>query len=261
MERKGSPTSAHWSTHVPYWRSQAYTCAPLARQWVPVGRMRAPPAPTCAPVSPTCAPRCASERSQALTCAALARHWGASGTHVRASGCQRAPMSAHWCAHVPPWRASERQRAPTGHHWRALVHSCVPVALAGAHMCPTGAPVGASGAHVGAHSASEMSAAGQRVEDRKGANFGSGSQLDHSARRGIRLRSLDHPCWRSGSQLDHSENRQIRLRSLDHPCWNIIIIEQLYSVSGIGSGSRRSRRPGIAKAARGARRRRGWGGR
>ena len=27
MERKGSPTSAH---HVPHWRSQAYTCAPLA---------------------------------------------------------------------------------------------------------------------------------------------------------------------------------------------------------------------------------------
>ena len=39
----------------------------------------------------------------------------------------------------------------------------------------------------------------------------------------------------------------------------IIIIEDMYSVSRSGTGSRRSRRPGIPKAALGGRRRRGWG--
>ena len=149
------------------------------------------------------------------SCAPLARHWVSVGRMQAPPAPTCAPMSPTGA----PRCASERS-----------------LALSGAHMCPTSAPVGRTWAPTGA---SGIPTAGQRVEDRKGANFGSGSQLDHSARRGIRLRSLDHPCWRSGSQLDHSENRQIRLRSLDHPCWNIIIIEQLYSVSGIGSGSRR----------------------
>ena len=49
--------------------------------------------------------------------------------------------SAHWCANGAQGIANER----------ALELSCAPLALASVHMCPTGAPVGASGAHVGAH--------------------------------------------------------------------------------------------------------------
>ena len=156
------------------------------------------------------------------------------GSPSARAGAHMRPTVAHWCTTMRQWALT---CAALARHW-------VPVGRTWAPTC-----------------ASEIPTTEQSVEDRKGANFGSGSQLDHSARREIRLRSLDRACWRVGSQLDHSVRREIRLRSLDRACWIIIIIEHLYSVSGTWGGARRSRRPGIARAARGARRRRGWGGR
>ena len=113
MERKGSPTSAH---HVPHWRSQAYTCAPLARHWVPVGRtwalvgrMRAPPAPTCAPLSPTCAPRCASERRSGMLMLVVVRP---SGGVVVLVISKKAPRP-EWLFPLPEWLGV----APSGSEW------------------------------------------------------------------------------------------------------------------------------------------------